>query len=161
MIPLASHKGSKFIEVPSHVFHYVKKLPLIEGSSSKTKFIKNTCLQRIFKQCPYQKYNINRKSLKNRFKEILLKTNGNELLLTFEGKNNDSKSTDELDEPPKKKRRLKKVMKSDPDANKTREARLKGTKKCPVEDTDIQSKFYLKGPLLAFIWADLDYVVTS
>ncbi|KAL0207361.1 hypothetical protein P9112_011989 [Eukaryota sp. TZLM1-RC] len=35
MIPLTSHKGSKFLEVHSHVFHSVKKLPLIEGSSSK------------------------------------------------------------------------------------------------------------------------------
>ncbi|KAL0211353.1 hypothetical protein P9112_009651 [Eukaryota sp. TZLM1-RC] len=131
MIPLASHKGSKFHEVPSHVFHSVKKFPLIEGLSSKTKFIKNTCLKRLFKQCPYQKFNINRKSLKNRFKKILLKTNGNELLLTFEGKNNDLENTDELDEPPKKKRRLKKEMKSDPNANKTRETQLKGTKKMP------------------------------
>ncbi|KAL0216113.1 hypothetical protein P9112_008297 [Eukaryota sp. TZLM1-RC] len=65
IIPLASHKGSKFIEVPSQIFHSVKKFPIIEGSSSKTKFIKNTCLKRIFKQCPYQKFNINRKSLKN------------------------------------------------------------------------------------------------
>ncbi|KAL0205591.1 hypothetical protein P9112_000898 [Eukaryota sp. TZLM1-RC] len=131
IIPLASHKGSKFHEVPSHVFHSVKKFPLIEGFSSKTKFIKNTCLKRVFKQCPYQKFNINRKSLKNRFKKILLKTNGNELLLTFEGKNNDSENTDELDEPPKKKRRSKNEMKSDPDANKTRETQLKGTKKMP------------------------------
>ncbi|KAL0206924.1 hypothetical protein P9112_012635 [Eukaryota sp. TZLM1-RC] len=56
-----------------------------------------------------------------------MKTNGNELLLTFEGKNNDSESTNELDEPPKKKRRLKKEMKSDSDANKTRETQLKDT----------------------------------
>ncbi|KAL0218887.1 hypothetical protein P9112_004540 [Eukaryota sp. TZLM1-RC] len=139
---------SKFIEVPSQIFHSVKTFPNIEGSSSKTKFIKNTCLKRIFKQCPYQKFNINRKSLKNRFNKILLKTNGNELLLTFEGKNNDSENTDELDEPPKKKRRSKNEMKSDPNANKTRETQLKGTKKCPVEDVDIQSKFYLKAPLI-------------
>ncbi|KAL0219300.1 hypothetical protein P9112_004953 [Eukaryota sp. TZLM1-RC] len=131
IIPLASHKGSKFIEVPSQIFHFVKKFPIIEGLSSKTKFIRNTCLKRVFKQCPYQKFNINRKSLKNRFKKILLKTNGNELLLTFEGKNNDSENTDELDEPPKKKRRSKNEMKSDPDANKTRETQLKGTKKMP------------------------------
>ncbi|KAL0215146.1 hypothetical protein P9112_007330 [Eukaryota sp. TZLM1-RC] len=130
IIPLASHKGSKFIEVPSQIFHSVKKFPIIEGSSSKTKFIKNTCLKRIFKQCPYQKFNINRKSLKNRFNKILLKTNGNELLLTLEGKN-DSENTDELDEPPKKKRRSKNEMKSDPNANKTRETQLKGTKKMP------------------------------
>ncbi|KAL0223205.1 hypothetical protein P9112_002595 [Eukaryota sp. TZLM1-RC] len=153
ILSLASHQGSKFIEVPSHAFHSVKKFPLIEGSSSKTKFIKNTC--------PYLKFNINRKSLKNRFKNFLLKTIGNELLLTFEGKNNDSENTDELDESPKKKRRLKKEIKSCPDANKTRETQLKGTKKCPVEDVDIQSKFYLKGPLLALIWANQDYVVTS
>ncbi|KAL0208588.1 hypothetical protein P9112_011175 [Eukaryota sp. TZLM1-RC] len=50
IIPLASHKGSKFLEVPSHVFQSVKKIPLIEGSSSKTKLINNTSLKRIFKQ---------------------------------------------------------------------------------------------------------------
>ncbi|KAL0205596.1 hypothetical protein P9112_000903 [Eukaryota sp. TZLM1-RC] len=81
----------------------------------------------------YQRFNINRKSLKNRFKNFLLKTNGNELLLTFEGKNNDSENTEELDEPPQKKRRLIKVMKSDPGANKTRETQSKGTKKIPLE----------------------------
>ncbi|KAL0223610.1 hypothetical protein P9112_003000 [Eukaryota sp. TZLM1-RC] len=127
-MPSASHESSKFLEVPSQILHSVKKFPLIEGSSSETKLIKNTCLKRIYKQCPYQKFNINRKNLKNRFKIFLLKTNGKELLLTFESKNNDSENTDELDDPPKKKRRLKKEMKSDPDANKTREAQLKGTK---------------------------------
>ncbi|KAL0208817.1 hypothetical protein P9112_011404 [Eukaryota sp. TZLM1-RC] len=77
-----------------------------------------------------------------------MKTNGKELLLTFEGENKDSENTDELDELPKKKRRLKKEMKSDPDANKIREIQLKGTKEFPVEDEDIPSNFYLKGPSL-------------
>ncbi|KAL0207141.1 hypothetical protein P9112_012852 [Eukaryota sp. TZLM1-RC] len=120
-IPLASHKGSKFHEVPSQIFHSVKKFPLIERSSSKTKFIKNTRLKRKFKQCFYQEFYIKRKSLKNSFEQILWKTNGNELVFPFQSKNYNSESTDELDEPPKKKRRLKKEMKSDPDANKTRE----------------------------------------
>ncbi|KAL0238291.1 hypothetical protein GEMRC1_012764 [Eukaryota sp. GEM-RC1] len=146
LIPLASHKGSNMLDVPPNIFKSNGRFPPAIGTRANQFSILNQNLKKIFKNCPHEKFKMWKKSYKRNYRKLALKSNGNELLITFE---RTEPTLEKEGEPPKKKtRRTKLEMQQDPKVNCIKSINLKGSKKKPRRRPLTAQEIIPEGPLV-------------